>query len=265
MAPNEYSIRRGFGWGWLVIILLVLVFGYIVAISWRTNYIMHDQWFWLWLAGIIGFLIGLSELLNRYKAFLYIFSNGYSWLYLGINMSAGMIAYALIIVYNINLGDIGKFNVGKSIAAGIGAMAFLRSSVFSYKDSAGKPVDVGPAALLNVILRATERQFDQVVTFYTLAKVDPIMKGIDFVSASKDLPELINRSMRVLSTEEQTQLSSEIVKLLKDDSITEASKSINLGMIMEKYTGIPLLKAAVEALKRIYEENKDKFEIEDLK
>lgn len=144
-------------------------------------------------------------------------------------------------------------------------MTFLRSSVFSYKDSAGKPVDVGPAALLNVILKATERQFDQAVTFNTLARVDPIMKGIDFVSASKDLPELINRSMRVLSTEEQTQLSSEIVKLLKDDSITEASKSIFLGMIMEKYTGVPLLRAAVEALKRIYDDNKDKFEIQDLK
>jgi hypothetical protein len=265
MNSAEIGIRRRFGWLWLILPLLLFLVVYVVAIYYRTNYIMHDQWFWLWLAGIIGFLIGLSELLNRYKAFLYIFSNGYSWLYLGINLSAGMIAYALIIAYNINLGDIGKLNVGKSIAAGIGAMAFLRSSIFSYKDSAGKPIDVGPAALLNVILKATERQFDQVVTFRTLARVDPIMKGIDFVSASKDLPELINRSMKVLSSDEQAQLSSEIVKLLKDDSITEASKSINLGMIMEKYTGVPLLLAAVDALKRIYEENKDKFEIKDLK
>jgi hypothetical protein len=184
---------------------------------------------------------------------------------MGVNMSAGMIAYALIIRYDLKLGDIGRIPVGKSIIAGIGAMTFLRSSVFSYKDSAGKPVDVGPAALLNVILKATERQFDQVVTFNTLERVDPIMKGVDFVSASKDLPELINRSMRILTSDEQTQLSSEIVKLLKDDSITEASKSIFLGMIMERYTGVPLLRAAVEALKRIYDDNKSKFEIQDLK
>lgn len=265
MDLNKFSARRGNGWLVFLVPLVILLIAYIVSIYYRTNYIMHDQWFWLWLAGIIGFLIGLSELLNRYKAFLYIFTNGYSWLYMGVNMAAGMIAYALIIRYDLKLGDIGRIPVGKSIIAGIGAMAFLRSSVFSYKDSAGKPVDVGPAALLNVILKATERQFDQVVTYNTLAKVDEIMKGIDFVSSSKDLPELINRSMRILSTEEQAQLSSEIVKLLKDDSITEASKSINLGMIMEKYTGVPLLKAAVEALKRIYEENKDKFEIQDLK
>ncbi|MDP4261842.1 MAG: hypothetical protein Q8941_04870 [Bacteroidota bacterium] len=245
--------------------LLLLAALCIAAFYIRTDYLLYNQWLWFWSAGLIGFCVGLSELLNRYKAFRYIFSNNYSWVYMGINMLAGMAAYALIIKYNINLGDIGKFPVGKSIAAGIGAMAFLRSSLFSYKDSANKPIDVGPAALLNVVLHATERQFDQVVTRKTLIQVEPIMKGIDFISASKDLPELINRSMRVLSPDEQSQLSSEILKLLNDNSITEATKCINLGMIMEKYTGIPLLRDAVDTLRRIYDENKSKFVLENIR
>lgn len=184
---------------------------------------------------------------------------------MAINMLAAMLVLMCLMIYNINLGSVGTKMIGKTMVAGLGAMAFLRSSFFSYKDSGDKTVEIGPAALLNVFLRATERQFDQMVASKTLTEIGAIMKGLNFVSASKDLPIIILKSMLILSTEEQTKLSEEIGKLLIDDSTNNEVRNVTLGIIISRYSGIVLLKQAVEALQIIYKENKPAIQFADLK
>lgn len=203
-------------------------------------------------AGLLGLFVGLSELLNRYKSFERIFSNIYSGLYMLINFLASVTTYIIIKKYDINTGGLGKHEIGLSIIAGIGAMAFLRSSFFTYKDSNEKTIEVGPAALLTVFLKAAERQFDQILAEKNIKSVSIIMSGINFLSASKDLPLIILASMRVLNNEEQKLLSEEILNLVNDSTSTTEAKNIALGAILLKYTGLELLTEAVNSLKQIY-------------
>lgn len=202
---------------------------------------------------LIGLFVGLSELINRYKSFDNIFMNIYSWIYMLINVGASILVFYIIITYNINIGSITIKPVGKILFAGLGAMAFLRSSFFTYKDTNDKVIEIGPAAILTIFLRATERQFDQTLSKGNLDKLNKVMIGLNFISASKDLPLIILSLLRVLDDNEQKQLSDEILKLINDTSTTTDAKNIALGALLIKYTGFDLLKSAVNNLKEIYQ------------
>lgn len=202
--------------------------------------------------GLIGLFVGLSELLNRYKSFDKIFMNIYSWLYMLINVGASILTLYIVVTYDIKFGTVTTRSIGYILFAGLGAMAFLRSSFFTLKDSNDKIIEIGPAAILTIFLRATERQFDQTLSKNYLDKLNKIMIGLNFLSASKDLPLLILSLMRVLDDEEQKKLSEEILKLVNDSTTTIEAKNIALGALLIKYTGFDLLSSAVKQLKEIY-------------
>ena len=219
---------------------------------------------YIFLSGLIGFFVGLSELANRYRSFDRILRDKYSWVYMMINCLAAILVYVIVENYSIDLGSIGKHSIGKVIFCGLGAMAFLRSSFFSYKDSNGKVIDVGPAALLSIFLKVAETRFDQEISNYNVQQVEPIMKNLNFVSASKDLPVLILASMRILSSDEQKNLSDEVSKLVNDPSATVETKNTTLGLILLRYCGVDLLKSCTANL-RMTSDSKTKGGIEQIK
>jgi hypothetical protein len=169
-----------------------------------------------------------------------------------INFLASVLVYFIFTIYNIKLGEIGTQKLGLILVSGISAMGFLRSSFFNYKTSNDKVIEVGPAAFLNIFLTAAQRQFDQTLSEQNLNKLEKTMEGLNFVSASKDLPIIILSSMRVLTTEEQKDLSDEILRLVNDTNTTNDVKNIALGVILLKYTGMHLLEKAVQILRNIY-------------
>jgi hypothetical protein len=136
-------------------------------------------------------------------------------------------------------------------------MAFLRSSFFSYKDSNGKSFEVGPAALLTNFSRVAETEFDQVQSKENMKRVEQMMKDLNFLSASKDLPLLILSSMRILNSDEQKLLGNEVVNLVNDNTgNSEEVKKIALGLILLKYAGLDLLQMATSQLRSIYNDSK---------
>jgi len=211
---------------------------------------------WIW-PGMIGLTVGLAELLNRYKSFEKLF-NWYSWIYMGINFLASVLVYFIFHIYDIKLGEIGKHELGLILLSGFSAMGFLRSSFFNYKTSNDKVIEVGPAAFLGIFLTAAQRQFDQALSEQNLNALEGTMEGLNFVSASKDLPIIILSSMRVLTTDEQKDLSDEILRLVNDTNTTNEVKNIALGVILLKYTGMDLLKKAVQILRNIYKDKVQK-------
>jgi len=204
------------------------------------------------LAGVLGLLLGLSELINRYNSFEKIFKNLYSWIYVLINFLASLAAYSIIKIYKVNVGALGEHSIGLIIFAGLGAMAFLRSSFFNYKAANGQVVAVGPAAILSVFLRAAESEFDRIISNDNVKFAAALMKGIPFVSASKDLPLIILGSMRALSSEEQKTLSDDILKLVNDINPTTEAKNIAMCTILIRYTGYDLLTTSIRSLREIY-------------
>jgi hypothetical protein len=205
------------------------------------------------VSGFVGFFVGLSELASRYKSFNKVFDDKNSWLYLILNFLAGTVAYVIVRQYKLPLGPINDHAIGRIIACGLGAMAILRSSFFTFKDSSGKPVEVGPAALVTVFLKVAETQFDQEISSANITKVAAIVQGLNFISASKDLPIIVLGAMRVLSADEQKQISDDILKLINDNTITPEIKSVVLGLTLIKYTGEELLTTSVHTLKQSYQ------------
>lgn len=214
------------------------------------------EYYWALASGLLGFFVGLSELANRYRSFARLFSDGYSWLYMLINFTAAFMVYVIVVQYDWPIGALKDHHSGKVLFCGLSAMALLRSSFFIYKDSNGKTFEVGPAALLSIFTKVAETQFDQLQSVKNLDLVEPVMKDLSFLSASKDLPVMVLASMRVLSSDEQKLLSDEITKLVNDNTVTTDAKNITLGLILLKYTGIDLLKSCAQKLKDIYTKNK---------
>jgi len=204
------------------------------------------------LAGVLGLFLGFSELINRYNSFKKIFRNLYSWIYVGINFAVSFVVYLIIFVYKVNIGVLGEHKIGLIIFSGLGAMAFLRSSFFNYKTSNGQVVAVGPAAILSVFLRAAESEFDRIISNDNVKFAADLMKGIPFVSASKDLPLIILGSMRALSSEERKTLSDDILKLVNDINPNTEAKNIAMCAILIRYTGYELLATSVKSLRGIY-------------
>src|SRR5580765_8869528 len=89
------------------------------------------------LAGVLGLFLGFSELINRYNSFDKIFRNIYSWIYVLINFLASFASYSIIKIYKVNIGALSEHSIGLIIFAGLGAMAFMRSSFFNYKTANG--------------------------------------------------------------------------------------------------------------------------------
>jgi hypothetical protein len=203
--------------------------------------------------GVLGFFVGLSELVNRYTSFEKIFRNLYSLIYMLINLIASVTGYVIIKKYKLSLGSIGDHELGLCLVSGLGAMFFLRSSFFNYKSSNGQIVAIGPAAILTIFLRAAEMEFDRLISNQNIGFVSGLMKGIPFLSASKDLPLIILGSMRALSSEEQKNLSDDILKLVNDPDSNPEAKNIAMGAILIKYTGKGLLATSVKRLNEIYD------------
>lgn len=217
------------------------------------GYICHMvNWIWIW-PGLLGLLAGFGELLSRYRTFERML-NVFSLLYMLINFLAAVLVYELIEIYKINLGSLGEHQIGKILFAGLGAMAFLRSSFFNVKLANDKVIEVGPAAFLAIFLDAAQRQFDQLISGDNITFMGQLMSELNFLSASKDLPILILSSMRVLSQDEQRELSNDILKLVNDTNSTTEVKNIALGTLLYKYTGRKQLRCAVTELKKIYAE-----------
>jgi hypothetical protein len=221
------------------------------------------NWLSVFCTGTFGIFCWLSELVNRYTSFRKVFQNIYSIMYMLINFIAAAATYLIIKIYKITIGEIGTHEIGICFFAGLGAMAFLRGSFFNYKNSNGQVVSIGPAALLTVFLRAAEMEFDRNISNGNIKRAALLMKDLNFMSASKDLPLIILASMRALSNEEQKALSDDILKLVNDTTPTTEAKNIAMGTLLIKYTEYELLETSVKALKEIYN-NKMKPDLEKI-
>lgn len=69
------------------------------------------NWLFVLCTGLLGFFVGLSELVNRYTSFRKVFQNIYSRIYMLINFVVAATAYIIIKIYKINIGEIGAHEI----------------------------------------------------------------------------------------------------------------------------------------------------------
>jgi hypothetical protein len=209
-------------------------------------------------AGLIGTLVGASELLTRYRdSSSAALRNVPAALYLGINALASVAAFGVAYVADWKFGTDATGNELLCLqvaVGGFGAVALFRSSLFLVHPS-GTDVNVGPANILQSLLDATNREIDRSRGSERFPQVARMMQGVEFSEAYKVLPTVILASMQNLSDDDQAAFANQL-KVLADSQIEDWAKSLTLGLTLEALVGRRVLQAAVETLKAASHEPK---------
>lgn len=198
------------------------------------------------LAFALGSIYSFAELIGRYSEPKQILKIGAGKLYIVFNGLISVFALLVIKDFNINIANYNNIEGGKILIAGTAAMLILRSSIASVKVGT-KNVEGGLAPLIQVFLDAVNKSYDRERSNVDLARVKIIMGQINYSKAEKSLPLICLNVLMTLSEVDQKAMGKQVSELSKSNS-DNYSKSLNLGIIVARYTGIDLLKQVVDAL-----------------
>jgi hypothetical protein len=202
--------------------------------------------------GLIGMLVGITELLSRYrdspwKALL----NAPAAIYVLVNISASLLALLLIEVFKWSFTDdptASKEQWVRVLVAGVGAMSFFRSSLFTFRVG-DKDVPLGPGLIFQVLLDVTDRAVDRARAKPRSLAVARIMSGVSFPKAQAALPAYCFALMQNVTADEQAAFGKQVAQLSATTTMTDTVKSLALGPALINLVGDAVLLAAVESLK----------------
>ncbi|OJH36669.1 hypothetical protein BON30_33535 [Cystobacter ferrugineus] len=201
---------------------------------------------------LIGACVGIGELVSRYQDNPYeAIRNRHAVLYTVINVLAAIVALlALKTVRGQDpLGDQNAADrIGYTLLAGFGAMGILRSSAFTLR-AGNNDVSIGPSALLQIILSATDRAVDRARATVRAERMAKTMKDLEFSHVAISLPQLAFTMMQNVTMEEKQDLAEEISRLREQD-MDAAMKSICLGLALSNIVGQSVVDAAVAAIRQ---------------
>lgn len=201
---------------------------------------------------VAGAAVGTAELVSRYRdAPVRALVTVPAGVYVALNALSSFGALALIRQMNW-LADVSTDPVNRLLiqttVAGLGAMAFFRSAIFTVRVGS-EDVSVGPAGLLQVLLTAADRACDRSRAGPRAEAISHIMKDIAFDKAKQALPALCFGLMQNVSVEEQKSFGI-VVKELEAAQMDAVVKANNLGLALMNLVGQRVLGLAVDMLRR---------------
>ena len=226
--------------------------------------LLSSEWVSYTICGVIGGATGIIELVSRYKddPISAIRCNS-AIVYIAVNIIASLISLLLLKTFAAELlgpsGDSATI-ITEILVAGLGAMGFLRTSIFNIS-VASERVAVGPAALLEVLLSAADRAVDRQRASARATAVDDM--GWDCVSYKKAkvaLPAYCFALMQNVSAKEQTIVSKHINTLEGDklSTLTSKQKLRLVVLALMNVVGETVLKEAKDGLGKEIEGDDDK-------
>lgn len=203
-------------------------------------------------AGLFGALVALAELISRYRddpgravASLPAF------IYLTVNIAASVAAFLSIRAFGWTFGATGATQLlTQVLVAGFGAAALFRSSLFNVT-AGDQVVEVGPSAVLNVILAAADRAVDRQRARIRAERTSASMDGVSFEHGADALFMYCLAAMQNASTQESVAIEDKM-RLLKDsnnDHIPDQVKSYIFGLALATVVGDRVLAEATTRLK----------------
>ncbi len=164
--------RWGFSAG---IALFALVMAALVYWSWRgfQEYAINH-----WFAALIGVAVGATEMMARYRdrPFAPMLSLP-GIVYIVVNAGAAALAFYLVPKMGLKLDP-----VMHVLLAGLGAMAFFRSGLFTVR-LGDADVAVGPNLILQIMLQALDRSHDRQRAVPRADHTNRIMAGVSFADS----------------------------------------------------------------------------------
>lgn len=201
------------------------------------------------LVALLGVLVGAGELVSRYRdepARAVTTASG--MLYLFLNAAVAMIALVLVRGYGWTYGasDPQAVQITQILAAGFGAMALFRSSLFNVHIGS-EEVGIGPSSVLQVVLTATDRAVDRARARARDALVSRVMANVSFDKAYAALPAHCLALMQNLPQDDQKGLANQIVAI-RSGEMPPRVKSLVLGLALLNVVGEDVLRSAVASL-----------------
>ncbi|GJD51460.1 hypothetical protein OPKNFCMD_4214 [Methylobacterium crusticola] len=208
---------------------------------------------WVWV-GLIGLLVGTVEIIARYRDDPWrAVRSGPALLYIAINVLIGltMLACLRLIEPDWLFKDLattpGKQKLFLVLAAGFGAVALFRSSLFKIKTVDGD-LGIGPSIILDTLLFASDRAIDRDIAAPRGVAVAAIMSGVSFDRARIPLPAYCFALMQNVPPQEQKDLAEQ-VKDLAAVEMKPRIRALNLGLALMNVVGTGVLRQAVTDLK----------------
>ncbi|WP_299147458.1 hypothetical protein [uncultured Tateyamaria sp.] len=204
--------------------------------------------------GFIGFVSAFSEIVSRYRDDPWeAASSRAAFAYIAFNVGISLIAFYLIREVFQYRGadqtlDTARQLVTDVLLAGLSAMAFFRSSIFTARVG-DKDVPVGPAAVIDVFREIIDRDVDRVRAMPRATAVSEIMANVSFSRAYVPLTSTCLNLLQNVSVEERTRVEEKVLALSNQVGRNEENKSLELGLILAGTVGFNVLKAAKDTLK----------------
>jgi hypothetical protein len=202
-------------------------------------------------SGIIGAVVGLAELVSRYRdqpRALFLCAS--SWIYILLNATASLVVLYLAETMQWDFGIKGQKTVMiiRLGVASFAAMALLRTSLFNLKTE-GQIVSIGPSAILESLLGAADRGVDRRRAISRSKDASEIMKGFPFEKGQAALCTLVLTLLQNASPQEQQKLRDAVKALQQSREMTDSQKAVNLGLLLMNLVGPAVVRSAVDVIR----------------
>ena len=208
--------------------------------------------------GLLGAAVGFVELISRYRdSPLAAVRCPSAMVYILVNAGAAVLALYLLRIYGSDLfasDSESKRWLSEVLVSGLGSMTLMRSSIFNVSIGTEETMPVGPAVLLDVILKTADRGVDRRRAKDRARFIGGLMKDVSYEKADMILPSYCFALMQNAG-EKEKQAISENLKRLRDtldmstDRGTSSHRSHILGLSLMQLVGPNVLAGAVKGLK----------------
>jgi len=215
-----------------------------------------DGWFYI-LSASIGALVGLAEILSRYRDAPWQAARSPAGLaYIAFNASVSALALLFVreVMPIVNAGQPAqpggnplRADLLNAFAAGFGAMAVLRASILTARVG-GKDVEVGPAILLDIFRSTMDRSIARVRAETRAARVVEIMGEISFVCSYASLGSFALSLLQSVDADERAAVEQQIGALANQTGRSDRDKALELGLILANSVGFDGLKSSITAI-----------------
>jgi hypothetical protein len=202
------------------------------------------------LVALLGALVGAVEIVSRYRDQPWSALWGTAAIaYMALNGGASCAALGLIRTFGAPFSptDASQSALLEILAAGLAGTALLRASFFFVRVG-DRDVGIGPAALLQVLLFATDRDVDRKRAVRRAQNVPKALEGLKYEEVRDALPQYCLILMQNVTRDEEHHLQREL-ESIRASSGDDATKAVALGMSLVNVVGQRVLESAAEAFR----------------
>src|SRR5579859_5798656 len=217
-----------------VIFVFIFVVGLVALGVWmgRSNPSSPAQKLFGYAAAafLFGVLVGLSEILSRYRDEpLLAASTTFGLTYLVLNGVISLSAYAVMQRYSQQVFPAVKDDLFlTSIVSGFGAMTIFRSKLFTFRSTDGKDYSIGPAIVLDTVLKTIDSKIDRRRATERQLEVYDSIIGLKYVDVAHYIEASLS-AFQNLSQDDKTQIKTVIDQYQSLSNWPDQLKSLGLG------------------------------------